>query len=80
MEGFNSNYGNPRGSLSMLQLMDVSAFIPALSTLPPSLIPFVLQKVGGARADPGGSPSLKTTGALSTPHSVVNNSLFDFPA
>lgn len=52
--------------------------MPAQSTLPPSLIPFVLQKVGGGMVDPGGSPRLKTTGALSTLHSVVNNNLFDF--
>lgn len=45
----------------------------------PSLIHFVLKKVGGSRVDPRGSPRLKTPRAITAPISVVSSSLFDFP-
>lgn len=52
--------------------MESLGFPPALSTLTPYPIPFVLQKVGGARVGPGVSCKTKTPGALTAPHSVTN--------
>lgn len=52
--------------------MESLGFPPALSTLTTYSIPFVLQKVGEARVDPGVSCKTKTPGALITPHSVTN--------